>query len=92
MPVTKLSSHLNRFLPLAALTLLCAAVPSFAADAPAWVNISNAVAEKAGSVKEKGVTGVAIDPATGDVYVGYGHAGIVLCETNAWGRVKSIVV
>lgn len=41
-----------------------------------WINISNSLAAIAGRVKEPGVTGLVVDPATGDLYVGYGHAGI----------------
>ena len=60
-------------------TMWAAASASLSADAAAaggWVNISDTIGAQAGAVKEKGVTGVAVDPATGDVYVGYGHAGI----------------
>jgi photosystem II stability/assembly factor-like uncharacterized protein len=41
-----------------------------------WVSITKAVADVAGPVQKLGVTAVNVDPATGDLYVGYGHAGI----------------
>jgi hypothetical protein len=41
-----------------------------------WVNISDPIAAKVGNTKNPGVTAVNVDPATGDVYVGYGQVGL----------------
>jgi hypothetical protein len=60
------------------LTLHAQTAPPATQPAPTgkWINISGALADIAGRVKEPGVTGLVVDPTTGDLYVGYGHAGI----------------
>ncbi len=53
-----------------------AAATQSAAPVGKWVNISDAIAAIAGPGKNTGVTAVNVDPATGDVYVGYGQRGL----------------
>lgn len=46
------------------------------APAVKWVNISDPIVAKAGGVERPGVMNLGVDPASGDVYLGYGKAGL----------------